>query len=341
MSRVVLSQQLLASPSWELTYYPLQKDFHSMISLSRVTWDMFSRFCGEELPKKHQKTLPYHYGSMGQMVYITDPWISHQNQRTFMDIQIVPCESVMAGKQHRGRLPGPARVEDAQQFPALKKLPREVTSARLPRHFLDLGGGNSNTVGWFRNPKANHRLDGAKTMNVNHGDAYHIWCRISSINSIWILKSQVWGLFIQFDFLAYFSEGWEINHQPSTIKRYSSDLYSRLSGAIFEMAEMTSRDKFSSGFFKQIFQVISGFIHIVMFSNDGNISCTNKKNLRKRIGIVWGRPLHWPVMKPCGASLSESRAKQHLSTKNHALVKIQWAHKSSWEIVRTQNRGRV
>jgi len=73
MSRVVLSQQLLASPSWELTYYPLQKDFHSMISLSRVTWDMFSRFCGEELPKKHQKTLPYHYGSMGQMVYITDP----------------------------------------------------------------------------------------------------------------------------------------------------------------------------------------------------------------------------------------------------------------------------
>ena len=46
-----------------------------------------------------------------------------------MDIQIVPCESVMAGKQHRGRLPGPARVEVAQQFPALKKMPREVTSS--------------------------------------------------------------------------------------------------------------------------------------------------------------------------------------------------------------------
>ena len=229
MSRVVLSQQLLASPSWELTYYPLQKDFHSMISLSRVTWDMFSRFCGEELPKKHQKTLPYHYGSMGQMVYITDPWISHQNQRTFMDIQIVPCESVMAGKQHRGRLPGPARVEVAQQFPALKKMPREVTSARLPRHWW----WQLKYCWWFRNPKANHRLDGAKTMNVNNGDTYHIWCRISSINSIWILKSQVWGLFIQFDFLAYFSVGWEINHQPSTIKRYSSDLYSRLSGGYF------------------------------------------------------------------------------------------------------------
>lgn len=66
--------------------------------------------------------------------------------------------------------------------------------------------------------------------------------------------------------------------KPSKNAKHTVVIYTQeFQGAIFEMAEMTSRDKFSSGFFKQIFQVISGDLFLVIFSNDGNIFCTNKK----------------------------------------------------------------